>query len=1086
MADLDNLTISVGGDISGLQTAFDQIPAAAETAAAGVQGAFADLDSAFVTVEQQAKSASDAISEMGGTTTGVEDSLAALGNAAGDVGSSFTQAESAAATLTPALDSVQSSATEAGDAVEHAGESAHEAEGGFGELAEQLVALGEALVVTEGLKEFGEEALTAYGATQTATLALTALTHSAEDAEKQIEGLKALSLSDALSFPSVLQFELMGANLDLVKKSLNAAADAGIGTTKGFDAVEQKMYSMALAGNASGKALATLGLSVQDLAKQMGSVGISVDSSAKAISAAFKEMDPTERLEVIDAALAKWAGLAQQSATTIDGAWRILKTSFELLMDEIGKALAPVVIQIDQFLSTTVVPYIKSMVDAFNALPEPVRNTAVALGLVLAAIAPLAIAVGGFGIALAGISAALAPLAEVGGALLTFATVTIPEAVTAVGNIAFAIATGLTGALTEGEAALLAFGVQAGLIGYALVALYNGIPKVLDTLKEFGAALNGTLVPALHDLDTIVLKAASDLSGAAADGWKNDLAAMGPVGDWIQTQITNIPNLTGFWQGFSQAIKDQESTWVDFLNPVNMVNTALKNIVAIYEYLTGFYPSMAAAAVAALNKVTIANDAVNSSLAKQATALQGTSQLEEAAQNAADDLAVSLHNQGTAYSGLVPLIEKAGYSMDQAMQAVGALDLNTRHSAGTTADLTRALKDAETALQNVITQYKNHNASSADVKAALDRVNAATVAAGGSLKDLAAKHITAASAAKTNADAHDILSDSLKNFVGPIYKANFGITDYVGSINHGTAGTIAFEEGIEVLRGSIPALTSNTNAASGATNTLGTVFQTTADIVAAAAAQMGASVQGVTTDVEDATAAVTGFGQAVEGAGKKSGQLLGGVTPGEVVQQWIHGAPVDVQIPDPAAVAAQVAAYLAAQKAGTTAVQAVATAATAAAAGVTGLGAATTSTTASLTSSSDALQALRQVLETQIGALEDNLLTATGPQKEVDQQLIAALNSQLQSVSYSLNSLQTQSNNTASAVSSAGATLSSALTATAATLSTTANTVATSFTAIVKATPVPATVAYSPGSNTFTPILPVAVKGTDVSVTVWT
>jgi len=53
-------------------------------------------------------------------------------------------------------------------------------------------------------------------------------------------------------------------------------------------------------------------------------------------------------------------------------------------------------------------------------------------------------------------------------------------------------------------------------------------------------------------------------------------------------------------------------------------------------------------------------------------------------------------------------------------------------------------------------------------------------------------------------------------------------------------------------------------------------------------------------------------------------------------------------------------------------------------------------------------------------------------------------------------------------------TLGTTLTAVGTTVTAAANTVATSFTAITKATPVPATVAYSPGSNSFTPILPTA------------
>lgn len=57
-------------------------------------------------------------------------------------------------------------------------------------------------------------------------------------------------------------------------------------------------------------------------------------------------------------------------------------------------------------------------------------------------------------------------------------------------------------------------------------------------------------------------------------------------------------------------------------------------------------------------------------------------------------------------------------------------------------------------------------------------------------------------------------------------------------------------------------------------------------------------------------------------------------------------------------------------------------------------------------------------------------------------------------------------------LSTSTSTLGSTLTAAASTVSAASVAVASSFTAITKATPVPATVAYSPGSNTFTPIIP--------------
>ena len=67
MADLDNLVVTVGGDISDLQTAFDQIPAAAQAAADAVQDAFAGQTDLFSDVGAQAQQAFAAVPEAAAT-----------------------------------------------------------------------------------------------------------------------------------------------------------------------------------------------------------------------------------------------------------------------------------------------------------------------------------------------------------------------------------------------------------------------------------------------------------------------------------------------------------------------------------------------------------------------------------------------------------------------------------------------------------------------------------------------------------------------------------------------------------------------------------------------------------------------------------------------------------------------------------------------------------------------------------------------------------------------------------------------------------------------------------------------------------
>src|SRR5581483_8624479 len=118
-----------------------------------------------------------------------------------------------------------------------------------------------------------------------------------------------------------------------------AAADAAAATGTSVDQASAAMTRIALSGQVAARQLSTLGLSTQDMAQQLG---LSLDASAKEISAAFKEMDPTDRLATIEAALQKYQGVASQVAQGIAGEWQNFKTQWEFALEEIGKAISPV------------------------------------------------------------------------------------------------------------------------------------------------------------------------------------------------------------------------------------------------------------------------------------------------------------------------------------------------------------------------------------------------------------------------------------------------------------------------------------------------------------------------------------------------------------------------------------------------------------------------------------------------------------------------------------------------------------------------------------------------------------------------
>ncbi len=226
---------------------------------------------------------------------------------------------------------------------------AQAAEQGGAKIAEGFVEGGTELLKITGLvvgaekafevlKDQVTEAFQAFSEVQTATTALTALTHNAQGAVETIENLKTLAISDALSFPQLVQatqrMTAFGIATEVIPSVLRAAADASAATGNAFDNVANSIERLSLSGVAGTRQLVQLGLSTQDLARVMG-------ISAAEVKEAFKDLDVTERAQVITDALDKFSGTAQEVAKGIGQQWKNLQTEWTFVLEEVGKDLEP-------------------------------------------------------------------------------------------------------------------------------------------------------------------------------------------------------------------------------------------------------------------------------------------------------------------------------------------------------------------------------------------------------------------------------------------------------------------------------------------------------------------------------------------------------------------------------------------------------------------------------------------------------------------------------------------------------------------------------------------------------------------------
>lgn len=291
-----DLVITVGGDLTPLETALNQIPQVAEQAFGQVQSAIQSVDWSGVTTGAEGANAAiasiadtskTAETDLGNLATSVSDASDAAASAVGEVG----DLADAASTLSDKSGEVVAVLPEVASDVQDVGESAQEASGDLNDMAEQLLKFGEALAVTEGLKELGQEALTAYSSLNQADIALTAMTGSADKAAGIIENLKTLALSDALKFPSLVSaaqnMTAAGFSAEQLEKAIQTAADTAAARGVDFDTVAGAINRMALQGLAGARQMQTLGINLDALNTAMGSLGAGADATHAAISKAF-------------------------------------------------------------------------------------------------------------------------------------------------------------------------------------------------------------------------------------------------------------------------------------------------------------------------------------------------------------------------------------------------------------------------------------------------------------------------------------------------------------------------------------------------------------------------------------------------------------------------------------------------------------------------------------------------------------------------------------------------------------------------------------------------------------------------------
>ena len=289
-----------------------------------LQSDIKDLGEAAVSVANQMSLFGDAVDQI------------PFADAAGQLNLFATELEP----IGPAMETAAGAGEDLAPAIHEVGEESEGAAGQIKELGKELMELAGIALTLEALKEMAEEAVHVYAETERVQFALGYMSKDAAAAAEEIEKLKDTAQEFGLSFETVEQtaqrMTAAGASINGVRLALQGAANASAVTGYSFERTSAAIERMTTIGTLNGRMLLSLKITTQEVADAMG-------VSLSEVTNTFKNMNVEERLAVLSTALEKFGGAGEQVANLTEGQLQRLKNAWTFAMEDLGKALAPIV-----------------------------------------------------------------------------------------------------------------------------------------------------------------------------------------------------------------------------------------------------------------------------------------------------------------------------------------------------------------------------------------------------------------------------------------------------------------------------------------------------------------------------------------------------------------------------------------------------------------------------------------------------------------------------------------------------------------------------------------------------------------------
>jgi hypothetical protein len=698
---LDDAAVSADTDLAGAGDASSELG----DSLAALADAASSSDDALASVDDSATAAAASITDVDDAVQSADADASQLGSDLGDTAAAADTVATSAADLADSLagadsatEELASDTVDLNDAVEESGQSAEEASSEFGDMAEQMVSLAEGIAGFEVLKDLGSDAITAAGSIQQATVSLQALGMSGEQASETIENLEQLAVNDALQMPDLLlaqqRMTALGVPLGQISTLITDAAGAANTMNVSFSRVVQQIDNMVASGTVSVSTLTRMGVSAQSFVAAINQVAGEGTADVNDLTTAFAGLSKTQAIQVVELAMQNLGASVAAQAATIPGQIQIIKTSFDLLLEDVGKNIAPA--------TGAVVNELQTMLSGFLALPAPIKEVTEDAVALTVAIVALAAAAGAASVAIESSfgAATIGAITGVGTAVSGFFTEIV------------GVVTGLEGAAAAMASVTLAAGALAVGIG-AIIGWKLG-PAVSDwvmSLLGFGTAAEAAAANA-KDASTGTEQLTSSTTGGtgATSAYAAALQTLG-------VSLADVPQKT----------KDAVTATQSWAQSATAAAQAAANVGAANQNAAQTFSATAqlyAAGQAGLTQYTTALDAYDKAQMAANNGLEAAGTAALMAVNAYQNLVVTASNTATTFTAVA-----AAYSAGQATLSQYTTALTAMNKAQM--DANNGIEQAGTAALIAVNDYANLAAKATNAQTTLDAIS--TAAASGAI-----------------------------------------------------------------------------------------------------------------------------------------------------------------------------------------------------------------------------------------------------------------------------------------------------------------------------------------------------------------